>query len=79
MEKDGKELDDLLKKEDLMNKHTSYISGPWFDMYLRDRVPLPINYNPIITYVDDDRPGYNQLIRATNMLISSLRYGNQGE
>ncbi|CAB3375686.1 Hypothetical predicted protein [Cloeon dipterum] len=43
-------------------------------MYLKDRVPLPINYNPILVLVNDPKPGYNdQVIRATNMLISSLR------
>lgn len=72
---EGKTLDSLLVRKDKQNKHTSYISEPWFDMYLRDRTPLPINYNPIIIFENDIKPNYNtQLLKATNMLISSLRF-----
>ncbi|XP_021701616.1 carnitine O-palmitoyltransferase 2, mitochondrial [Aedes aegypti] len=71
----GPKLQQLLKKKDAQNKHTSYISEPWFDMYLRDRVPLPINYNPLLMMNPDARPEYNdQLIRTTNLVISSLRF-----
>lgn len=70
----GQSLQKELQATDKANKHTSYISEPWFDMYLKDRVPLPINYNPFLVLVNDTKPGYNnQLIRATNMMISSLR------
>jgi len=72
---EGLSLQKELIATDKANKHTNYISGPWFDMYLKDRVPLPINYNPILVLVNDPKPAYNdQTIRATNMLISSLRY-----
>lgn len=71
----GKELQELLIQKDKKNKHTSYICEPWFDMYLRDRKPLPINYNPVLVFVNDERPEYNnQLVKAANMLISSLRF-----
>ncbi|XP_055539996.1 carnitine O-palmitoyltransferase 2, mitochondrial [Wyeomyia smithii] len=71
----GPKLQQLLKEKDSKNKHTSYISEPWFDMYLRDRVPLPINYNPLLLMNPDPRPAYNdQLIRTTNLVISSLRF-----
>lgn len=71
---EGPELQKILKDIDSKNKHTSYISGHWFDMYLRDRTPLPINYNPFVVFINDERPEYNkQLIRSTNLLISSLR------
>ncbi|XP_067001978.1 carnitine O-palmitoyltransferase 2, mitochondrial isoform X2 [Anabrus simplex] len=74
-EAEGKELHEKLKEIDKQNKHTSYISEPWFDMYLRDRVPLPINYNPLIVIMNNPEPEYNdQVIRASNMLISSLRF-----
>ncbi|KAJ8869554.1 hypothetical protein PR048_028545 [Dryococelus australis] len=74
-EVEGKLLQDQLKDWDAKNKHTSYICESWFDMYLRDRDPLPINYNPAIVFVNETRPEYNtQTIRATNMLISSLRF-----
>ncbi|XP_021926262.1 carnitine O-palmitoyltransferase 2, mitochondrial isoform X2 [Zootermopsis nevadensis] len=72
---EGLSLQKKLKGWDSNNKHTSYISELWFDKYLRDRVPLPINYNPQVVFVNEKKPGYGtQLIRATNMLISSLRF-----
>lgn len=71
----GPQLQQLLKAKDAKNKHTSYISEPWFDMYLRDRVPLPINYNPLLMMNPDTRPAYNdQLVRTTNLVVSSLRF-----
>ncbi|XP_047103085.1 carnitine O-palmitoyltransferase 2, mitochondrial [Schistocerca piceifrons] len=72
---EGKQLHEELKETDHRNKHTSYISEPWSDMYLKDRVPLPINYNPLIVYVNEENSEYNtQVIRASNLLISSLRF-----
>jgi len=59
-------------------KGTSYISAPWFDMYLSDRQPLPINYNPALVFVEDPvidslpKPR-RQLTRTTNLLVSALR------
>ncbi|XP_052865340.1 carnitine O-palmitoyltransferase 2, mitochondrial [Anopheles cruzii] len=74
-EKDGPQLQTLLKEFDGQNKHTSYISEPWFEMYLRDRAPLPLNYNPLLMMNPDPRPEYNeQLLRTTNLLVSSLRF-----
>ncbi|XP_055922535.1 carnitine O-palmitoyltransferase 2, mitochondrial [Eupeodes corollae] len=71
----GQQLQDLLKESDAANKHTSYISQPWFDMYLSDRSPLPINYNPLLVMKHDSKPEYNnQLIRSANLVISSLRF-----
>ncbi|XP_071449222.1 carnitine O-palmitoyltransferase 2, mitochondrial isoform X1 [Hetaerina americana] len=71
----GQGLHKQLVDHDKKNKHTSYISKPWFDMYLSDRIPLPINYNPILVYIRDPNEAYNkQVIRATNMLISSVRF-----
>lgn len=44
-------------------------------MYLRDRVPLPLNYNPLLMLKSEERIEYqNQLIRAANIVISSLRF-----
>lgn len=71
----GKTLQTQLIQHDRKNKHTSYISEPWFDMYLRDRKPLPINYNPMLVFTAEKRTEYNsQLVRATNLVISSLRF-----
>lgn len=71
----GPELQKLLQEYDRKNKHTSYISKPWFDMYLSDRKPLPINYNPALIMKLDSRPEYNdQLTRTANLVITSLRF-----
>lgn len=73
-ENEGYNIHVELKRDDLLNPDTSYISKPWFDMYLSDRVPLPINYNPVIVFNKSKQPeNDNQLIKASNMLISSLR------
>ena len=46
-----------------------------FDMYLRDRVPLPLNYNPLLVMKSDTRSQYqHQTVRAANLVISSLRF-----
>lgn len=71
----GTQLQKMLKDYDRKNKHSSYISEFWFDKYLRDRVSLPINYNPVLVMQKDQRPDYNdQLVRTTNLVISSLRF-----
>ncbi|XP_971442.3 carnitine O-palmitoyltransferase 2, mitochondrial [Tribolium castaneum] len=71
----GKQLQKILKDYDNKNKHTSYISELWFDKYLRSRSPLPLNCNPVLVLNNDDKPEYNnQLIRATNLIVSSLRF-----
>ncbi|XP_054722651.1 carnitine O-palmitoyltransferase 2, mitochondrial-like [Uloborus diversus] len=72
---EGKELQEELKASNSRNKHTSYISGPWFDMYLKSRSPLVLNFNPFLAFKDDPKKEFNtQLIKATNMLLSSLRF-----
>ncbi|KAJ8975817.1 hypothetical protein NQ317_013748 [Molorchus minor] len=71
----GRQLQNMLKNYDRQNKYTSYISEFWFDSYLRDRKPIPINYNPMLVLHKDERPEYNdQLIRCANLVISSLRF-----
>ncbi|EFO22172.2 choline/Carnitine O-acyltransferase [Loa loa] len=68
---EGPELQRELILHDKRNLHTSFISEPWFDMYLSDRLPCPINYNPFMVYAPDPDPAYNdQLTRATNLIIS---------
>lgn len=72
---DGLILNGELLSSDAANKHTSYISEPWFDMYLRDRRPLPINYNPFLVFSPETNEAYNgQLIKATNLVVSSMRF-----
>ncbi|XP_041063653.1 carnitine O-palmitoyltransferase 2, mitochondrial isoform X1 [Carcharodon carcharias] len=71
----GKQLHEELVTQDKRNKHTSYISGPWFDMYLAAREPVVLNYNPFMSFHPDPNPANNnQLTRATNMTVSVLRF-----
>ncbi|KOC68074.1 Carnitine O-palmitoyltransferase 2, mitochondrial, partial [Habropoda laboriosa] len=73
--KEGVKLQKELIENDARNRHTSYISEPWFDMYLRDRKSLPINYNPFLVLEPANNAKYNmQLVKATNLVISSLRF-----
>ena len=65
----------MLKEKDKVNSHTSYISEPWFSMYLKDRSPLPVNYNPILIMNHDPKPAYNeQLLKTANIIASSMRF-----
>ncbi|XP_073419730.1 carnitine O-palmitoyltransferase 2, mitochondrial isoform X2 [Dendrobates tinctorius] len=71
----GKQLHEELVLQDKENKHTSYISGPWFDMYLCARETIVLNSNPFMSFTPDPRPEYNnQLLRATNMTVSAMRF-----
>lgn len=70
---EGNMLQDMLKKKNNLNKNTSYITKDWFDMYLTDRTPLPINYNPMLVFKQIKNEYKNQLLQSTNLLISSLR------
>ncbi|KAL3997718.1 Choline/Carnitine o-acyltransferase family protein [Acanthocheilonema viteae] len=71
MANEGPKLQKELVLHDKRNLHTSFISELWFDMYLSDRLPCPINYNPFMVYAPDPDPTYNdQVTRATNLIIS---------
>ncbi|XP_062251079.1 carnitine O-palmitoyltransferase 2, mitochondrial [Platichthys flesus] len=71
----GKQLHEELVAQDKRNKHTSYISGPWFDMYLSARDSVVLNFNPFMHFNLDPNPEYNnQLVRATNMVCSAVRF-----
>ncbi|XP_077309441.1 carnitine O-palmitoyltransferase 2, mitochondrial [Lithobates pipiens] len=71
----GKQLHEELVQKDKQNKHTSYISGPWFDMYLCARDPLVLNFNPFMSFTPDPKPEFNnQLVKATNMTVSAMRF-----
>jgi len=49
---EGPALQAALIVEDKIG-YTSYISRPWFEMYLRDRSPLLLNFNPQLTFQDE--------------------------
>lgn len=68
-------IDKEIRDLDSSDPQGNYISESWFDMYLKDRSSIVLNYNPFIAFAVDPNPGHmNQAIRATNMLISSVRF-----
>lgn len=72
---DGEVLNRQLVLNDQRNKHTSFISGPWFDMYLADRRSIMLNYNPYVGMQPDPRTS-DQADRATNLIYSAVRFRN---
>jgi len=37
-------------------------TGPWFDMYLKDRRSVVLNHNPFMMLQDDPRAEYNNQV-----------------
>ncbi|XP_065674271.1 carnitine O-palmitoyltransferase 2, mitochondrial isoform X2 [Hydra vulgaris] len=72
---DGKVLHSELIAKDNAMKHTSFISEPWFDMYLKYRDSIVLNHNPFVLAVDDPSTT-DQLTRATKLVYSSLLFKN---
>eukprot|EP00127_Corallochytrium_limacisporum_P004087 Clim_evm32s157 gene=Clim_evmTU32s157 len=73
----GPDVQAILKDYDAQNKNTSYVNAMWFDMYLKARTPLPINYNPFMVFTDDPNPNHmDQLTRAAILIRSSCRMYN---
>ncbi len=72
---EGNELQKKLVALDKANQHTSYISAPWNDMYLKDRRAITFTHNPGVLLLNDSRPEFRQnpTLRAANLLISALR------
>ena len=72
---DGKRLDAQLRQKNASNRHTSYISKPWFEMYLKSRLPLILNFNFFLVLTDDQK-NLKPAARITNYIISSVRFMN---
>ncbi|CAF0747826.1 unnamed protein product [Adineta steineri] len=72
---DGKRLDAKLRQQNASNRHTSYISKPWFEMYLKSRLPLILNFNFFLVFTDDQLQ-LKPAARITNYIISSVRFMN---
>ncbi|CAF1164128.1 unnamed protein product [Rotaria sordida] len=72
---DGKRLDVQLRQKNRLNRNTSYISKPWFEMYLKSRLPLILNFNFFLVLTDDQQ-NLKPAARLTNYIISSIRFTN---
>eukprot|EP00164_Ancoracysta_twista_P002396 GFYU01003174.1.p1 GENE.GFYU01003174.1~~GFYU01003174.1.p1 ORF type:complete len:660 (-),score=214.07 GFYU01003174.1:117-2096(-) len=71
----GPVLQKRLRQNDRKNKHTSYIAASWYDVYLKSRDPLPINFNPHLAFKDFEQEERNeQCNRAAELIFSSLRF-----
>ena len=65
-------MDKKLREIDKANKHTSYINGPWTEMYLRDRRPVTFTHCPGLGV---NLPWNVDLLdRVTTLLIHALRF-----
>ena len=75
LEGDGPGLQERLVAADKA-LYSNYVSEPWFDMYLRDRRPLAINYNPQLTFKPDPDAAKqgDQAVRAASLVHSSARF-----
>jgi carnitine O-palmitoyltransferase 2 len=71
----GWELNKQLIQNDKDNKHTSFISNYWFDMYLKDRRSIVLNHNPFMTFNADPR-NPSQTDRASQIIWSAVRFHN---
>ncbi|MDP2434447.1 MAG: choline/carnitine O-acyltransferase [archaeon] len=73
---EGRRLDRQLRGRDSDRPFTSYISDPWFDMYLSNPDPVPINVNPFLMFKEDPAATGEgaQTARAAALVWSSLRF-----
>lgn len=70
----GPQLQQALEARDAANPHTSYINQWWLEMYLSDRQPIVINYNPQIKLKEDPVAAKNtQSQRAASLIASTVR------
>ncbi len=74
----GGELNDRLVRSDAARKDSSFITEPWFDMYLADRSPVSLTHNPGLSLVkvgkDSSHESCDPCLRAANLLMSALRF-----
>ena len=59
----GKLHTDIVERE--KKRYSSFITDAWFDMYLTNRDPLPLNINPQLTFHDDPIQSKNDQVRIS--------------
>ena len=74
---EGVALHELLDARD-KSKYSSFISEPWFDLYLKDQRPLLLNHNPQLTFKDEEGAGRSgpgaQTGRAARLLHAAATF-----
>ena len=60
---------------DREHRDTSYISKMWYDMYLENRDPFPLNLTPQLTWCQHENPAHNEpCTRAADIIVSAVRF-----
>jgi len=74
LKEQGPRLQAQLKATDAAS-YSSYISKPWFELYLKDRSPLLLNYNPQLTFKDEPGEGRSsQAGRGARLLHAAAKF-----
>ena len=73
LETDGQYLQRELVTRNKQNKHTSYITKPWTDRYLRDRSSVVLTHNAFIG-LKPDLQTMDPLKRAAKMIYITARF-----
>mmetsp|Transcript_13485 Transcript_13485/g.33116 ORF Transcript_13485/g.33116 Transcript_13485/m.33116 type:complete len:403 (-) Transcript_13485:13-1221(-) len=68
----GKQLHETIVARD-KSRYSSFISEPWFDMYLSNRQELPLNINPQLTFKDDEKRK-DAASRTASLVVSSAKF-----
>ena len=75
--RDGPAVQAALADRD-RRKYSSFITAPWFEMYLRDRRPVLLNHNPALIFKDEEGAGRtgegSQVGRAARLIHAALTF-----
>ena len=75
--RDGPAVQAALARRD-ERKYSSFITEPWFDMYLCDRRPILLNSNPALIFADEEGTGRSgagsQVGRAARLIHAAMTF-----
>ena len=75
--RDGPAVQAALADRD-RRKYSSFITAPWFEMYLSDRRPVLLNHNPALIFKDEEGAGRtgegSQVGRAARLIHAALTF-----
>jgi carnitine O-palmitoyltransferase 2 len=71
----GPRAHQALKADAEHHPGTSYIAAMWYDMYLKNRDPFPLNLTPQLTWKPHENPQKNeQAVRAADICHAAARF-----